>query len=85
MATIDEIFDPAILDRFKNPEVSQYYYIAAEERRRVAIIGLSATEKQSMNGDIARVNEVYRISVNRQLDEAYGKAGLVNLCEIRNK
>jgi Protein kinase domain len=85
---IDEIFAPEILARFKNPEVSQYYYTTTDRAQTrcdywflYILSRLSAIEKQTMNGDIATVNEVYRNSVNRLLDETDGKAALVNLFE----
>jgi len=86
---IDEIFAPEILNRFKNPEVAQYYYTTTDRAQTrcdywflYILSRLSANEKQTMNGDIATVNEVYRNSVNRLLDEANGKAGLIGLFEV---
>ena len=85
---IDEIFAPGILDRFKNPEVSQYYYTTTDRAGArcdywflYILSRLSAVEKQTMNGDIATVNEIYRNSVDRLLEEADGKARLVNMFE----
>jgi hypothetical protein len=81
---IGDKFPPAILKRRDTTEVSQYYYIPAERAEvrcdywfLYILSKLTGDEKKNMNGSIVNVNEVFRKSVDRMVEEVGGKANLV--------
>jgi hypothetical protein len=73
VATFDkDDFSPEILNRLRNTEVSHYYYKKRSPAERKCdywflyiLSRLDQSEREEMNGDVSRVNEVYRKIVDR--------------------